>query len=90
MGTNYQMPLGPEFTASWGLFRNRFTAECVKAPTGGEVLVIDYVADDNRIKPIDLSTVILFGLHVYDYQFPLDDLIELVRSQRDAKLKAGN
>ena len=89
-GTNYQMPLGPDFTAHWGLFRNRFTAECVKAPTGGEVLVIDYVPDDKRIQPIDLSTVILFGLHVFDYQFPLDDLIELVRTQRDAKLKAGN
>jgi Protein of unknown function (DUF3089) len=88
-GTNYQDPLPPEFTAYWGLFRNRFTAECVKAPSGGEVLVIDYVPGDMRIKPVDLSTVILAGLHVFDYQFPLDDLIELVRSQRDAKLKAG-
>jgi hypothetical protein len=51
--------------------------------------VIDYVPDDKRIKPVDLSTVILFGLHVFDYQFPLDDMIELVRTQRDAKLKAG-
>ena len=37
---------------------------------------------------LDLSRVIGFGLHVFDYQFPLDDLVELVRSQRDAKLAA--
>jgi hypothetical protein len=88
-GTSYQMPLGPEFTAFWGLFRNRFTAECVKAPSGGEVLQIAYVEGDTRKMPIDLVTEIGGGLHVFDYQFPLDDLVELVRSQRDAKLKAG-
>jgi Protein of unknown function (DUF3089) len=88
-GTSYQMPLGSEFTAYWGLFRNRFTAECVKAPSGGEVLRIAYVEGDMRKEPIDLVTEIGGGLHVFDYQFPLDDLVELVRAQRDAKLKAG-
>lgn len=36
---------------------------------------------------LDLRTVVGFGLHVFDYQFPLDDLVELVRKQRDSKLK---
>ena len=56
----------------------------------GQVLRIDYTdaASDMREQFLDLSTVIGFGLHVFDYQFPLDDLIELVRTQREAKLAA--
>lgn len=90
-GTNYSQDLGPEFTATWGLFRNLFTAECVDTSSGGQVLRIDYTDDaaDMRQHPIDLSVVIGFGLHVFDYQFPLDDLVELVRTQRDAKLAAA-
>ncbi len=42
-----------------------------------------------RDKFLDLSTVIGFGLHVFDYQFVLDDMVELVRTQREAKLAAG-
>ena len=89
-GTNYSQDLGPEFTATWGLFRDFFSAECVDTPSGGQVLRIDYTdaADDMRKHPIDLSVVIGFGTHVFDYQYPLDDLVELVRSQRDAKLAA--
>jgi hypothetical protein len=79
-----------DFTANWGLFRDFFSAECVAAPSGGQVLRIDYTdAADMRKQPIDLTKVIGFGLHVFDYQFPLDDLVELVRTQRDAKLAAG-
>jgi hypothetical protein len=89
-GTNYSDDLGPEFAANWGLFRDFFTAECVEAPSGGQVLQIDYTdaPGDMREQFLDLSAVIGFGLHVFDYQFPLDDLIELVRSQREAKLAA--
>jgi hypothetical protein len=87
---SYSSDLGPEFTASWGLFRDFFTAECVAAPSGGQVLRIDYTdtPGDLRARFLDLSRVIGFGLHVFDYQFPLDDLVELVRAQRDAKLAA--
>jgi hypothetical protein len=86
-GATYSPDLGSDFTANWGLFREFFTAECVKAPSGGgQVLQIDYVEGDKRKHVIDLSRVIGFGLHVFDYQFPLDDLVELVRTQRDAKL----
>jgi hypothetical protein len=87
-GGSYSPDLGADFTANWGLYRNFFTAECVSAPSGGQVLQIDYTneAGDMRAKFLDLSTVIGFGLHVFDYQFPLDDLVELVRSQRKAKL----
>ena len=90
-GTNYSDDLGTEFTATWGLFREFFTAECVAAPSGGKVLRIDYTdaAGDMRDKFLDLSTVIGFGLHVFDYQFVLDDMVELVRKQRDARLAAG-
>jgi hypothetical protein len=89
-GTNYSGDLGSDFTAPWGLFRNFFSAECVTAPSGGQVLRIDYTdeAGDTRDHFLDLSRVIGFGLHVFDYQFPLDDLVELVRSQREAKLAA--
>jgi hypothetical protein len=89
-GTNYSGDLGSDFTAPWGLFRNFFSAECVTAPSGGQVLRIDYndAAGDMRDHFLDLSRVIGFGLHVFDYQFPLDDLVELVRSQREAKLAA--
>jgi hypothetical protein len=87
-GTNYSDDLGADFTATWGLYRDFFSAECVEAPSGGQVLMIDYTEDasDMRVKFLDLSVVIGFGLHVFDYQFPLDDLVELVRTQREAKL----
>ena len=88
-GTNYSDDLGPEFTATWGLYRDFFSAECIDAPTGGKVLFIEYTAEpDMREKFLDLSVVIGFGLHVFDYQFPLDDLVEMVRAQREAKLAA--
>jgi hypothetical protein len=89
-GTNYSSDLGPEFTATWGLFRDFFTAECVAAPSGGQVLQIDYANAPGDMRPqfLDLTRVIGFGLHVFDYQFPLDDLVELVREQRDTKLAA--
>jgi hypothetical protein len=89
-GTNYSMDLGPEFTATWGLFRNFFSAECVAAPSGAQVLRIDYtnMPGDVRRQFLDLTRVIGFGLHVFDYQFPLDDLVELVRTQATAKLAA--
>ena len=86
-GTNYSMDLGSEFTGTWGLFRDFFEAECVDAPSGGQVLRINYVEGDSRKHFLDLSRVVGFGLHVFDYQFPLDDLVELVGKQRDAKLK---
>lgn len=79
-----------ELTATWGLFRNFFSAECVEAPSGGQALVIDYTddPDDMRTQFLDLSVVIGFGLHVFDYALPMDDLVELVRTQREAKLAA--
>ena len=53
--------LGTDFTATWGLFRNFFTAECVEAPNGGHVLRIDYTSEpDMREHFLDLSRVIGF------------------------------
>ena len=89
-GANYSPDLGRDFAAPWGLFRGFFTAECVKAPSGGEVLQIAYadVPGEMREQFLNLEREVGFGLHVFDYQFTIDDLIELVRSQRDAKLAA--
>jgi hypothetical protein len=89
-GGSYSEDLGPDFTATWGLYRDFFTAECVEAPSGGQALIIDYTDDpaDMREHFLDLSVVIGFGLHVFDYAFPMDDLVDLVGKQRDAKLAA--
>jgi hypothetical protein len=89
-GSNYAPPLGDDFTAHFGLFRNFFTGECKDAPGGGRVLEINYanMPDDKRAKFLDLSKEIGFGLHVFDYNFLMDDLVELVRSQSNAMAKA--
>ncbi|MDD9941365.1 MAG: DUF3089 domain-containing protein [Myxococcales bacterium] len=90
-GAKYSDDLGEDFTATWGLFRDFFSGECVEAPSGGQVLRIDYTEDPDDVREhfLDLDTVIGFGLHVFDYQFPLDDLLDLVASQREAKLAEG-
>ncbi len=89
-GGSYSDDLGSDFTATWGLYRELFSAECVEAGSGGQALVIDYTDDAADMRPhfLDLSVVIGFGLHVFDYAFAMDDLVELVRTQRDAKLAA--
>jgi hypothetical protein len=89
-GSNYAPALGADFTGHFGLFRNFFTGECKDAPGGGQILEIDYAnqADDKRAKFLDLSTEIGFGLHVFDYNFLMDDLVDLVRSQSEAMVKA--
>jgi hypothetical protein len=89
-GSNYAPALGADFTGHFGLFRNFFTGECKDAPGGGKVLEINYanMADDKRAKFLDLSTEIGFGLHVFDYNFLMDDLVALVQSQSEAMVKA--
>ena len=57
---------------------------------GGQYLEIDYAgkADDKRKHFLDLTREIGFGLHVFDYNFLMDDMVELVRSQAAAMSKA--
>ncbi|HKU38806.1 MAG TPA: DUF3089 domain-containing protein [Polyangiales bacterium] len=90
-GSNYAPALGDDFTAHFGLFRNFFTGECKTAPSGGQYLEIAYAKMDGdpRKEFLDLSREIGGGLHVFDYNFLMDDLIDLVRSQAEAKAKAG-
>jgi hypothetical protein len=90
-GSDYAPPLGPDFTAHFGLFRGLFTAECKPAPQGGgQYLEVKYTdaPGDMRKHFLDLSKEIAFGTHVFDYDYPTDDLIELVRSQSEAMMKA--
>ncbi len=90
-GSNYAPELGPSFTGYFGLFRNFFTGECKDAPSGGKYLEIAYarMPNDMRTEFLDLSREIGGGLHVFDYNFLIDDLIDLVRTQADAKANAG-
>jgi hypothetical protein len=89
-GSNYAPALGDQFTAHFGLFRGFFSGECKDAPGGGKYLEIDYtnMSGDMRNHFLDLSTEIGFGLHVFDYNFLMDDLIALVASQSAAMAKA--
>jgi Protein of unknown function (DUF3089) len=89
-GSTYAPDLGTDFTAPWGLFRDFFSAECVAAPSGGQYLRIDYAnaAGDMRDQFLDLSREIGGGLHVFDYNVILDDLVELVGKQAAAKAAA--
>lgn len=88
-GSVYAPDLGPDFTAPWGLFRDFFSAECAAAPSGGQYLRIEYAntAGDMRDQFLDLSVEIGGGLHVFDYNVMLDDLVELVGKQAAAKAR---
>lgn len=90
-GSPYAPALGADFTAHFGLFRDFFKAECKPAPSGGgQYLEIDYANQpgDMRKHFLDLSKEIGFGLHVFDYNFVMDDMVELVRTQAAAMSKA--
>jgi hypothetical protein len=89
-GSNYAPALGADFTAHFGLFRGFFTGECKDAPGGGKVLEIDYsnMSGDMRKHFLDITREYGFGLHVFDYNFLMDDLLDLVKSQEDAMVKA--
>ncbi|HKU43982.1 MAG TPA: DUF3089 domain-containing protein [Polyangiales bacterium] len=89
-GSSYAPALGPDFTAHWGLFRGFFSGECKDAPSGGKYLEIDYtkMAGDKRDKFLNISREYGFGLHVFDYAFLMDDLLDLVHAQSEAMAKA--
>lgn len=87
-GSDYAPKLSADFTAHWGLFRNFFTGECKDAPSGGKYLEIAYVDGDMRKHFLDVDREYGFGLHVFDYAFLMDDLLDLVKAQEDAMVKA--
>lgn len=89
-GSSYAPALGADFTAHWGLFRNFFSGECKDAPGGGKYLEIDYtkMPDDKRKEFLNITREYGFGLHVFDYAFLMDDLLDLVDAQTKAMVKA--
>jgi hypothetical protein len=89
-GSTYAPALGPDFTAHWGLFRDFFTSECKTAPGGGKYLEINYtgMSGDMRKHFLDITREYGFGLHVFDYAFLMDNLLDLVHSQEEAMVKA--
>jgi len=89
-GSTYAPALGAEFSAHFGLFRDFFTGECKPAPGGGQYLEINYTgtSSDMRKHFLDITREYGFGLHVFDYNFLMDDLLALVKSQEDAMVAA--
>lgn len=78
-----------DFTTPYGLYRDFFRGECV-TKDGAQYLEIsiDKTPDDQRpVPPYRSATIeaIGFGLHIADYNLPLDDLLRAVGLQAAAK-----
>ncbi|MET0341039.1 MAG: DUF3089 domain-containing protein [Polyangiales bacterium] len=81
---------GAEFTEPFALFRNLFEGECVvDRQSGASYLAIAYHKDpaDKRREYVDLTprTGGGMGLHIVDYHFAVDDLLEIVSKQIAAR-----
>jgi hypothetical protein len=82
---------GAEFSEPWALYRGLFQGECINAANGARHLSIKYVdvPDDKRVRFLDFSKVrgaeVGLGLHVFDYNFAVDDLLDVVAKQAAAK-----
>lgn len=82
------LPDGIAEKAPFVLYRDLFEAQCV---TRDNVRVLEVrprqTAGDVRQNPIDFDTVLTrsaLGLHIYDMQFGMGDLIDLVRIKSEA------
>lgn len=74
--------------APFVLYRDFYEARCVAY---GDVQVLEIkkrnIAGDSRTNPIDFDTVLTrstLGLHIYDMQFAMGDLIDTVRIRAEA------
>jgi hypothetical protein len=82
-------------TTPWVLYRDLFEGECMRVGDGDQFLAIRMAdnPDDQREAPVDFSSVtgvsLDLGLHVLDFTFPEDDLIDLVGQQAAAKAAAN-
>lgn len=83
------LPEGIAEKAPFVLYRDFYEARCV---AHGDVRVLEVrprqTAGDVRQNPIDFDTVMtrsVLGLHVYDMQFGMGDLIDLVRIKAEAR-----
>ena len=64
--------------------QDHYTASCVRS-NGAHVLMTAPVGSARTLTPIPNPT---WGLHLADMNLPLGDLVELVRTQTRALLKA--
>lgn len=81
--TNFMRPnFGPQFTEPFALFRNLFEGECVDGN-----LLISYHKDpaDQRREYVSLQGGGGMGLHIMDFHFAVDDLLEVVSKQIAAR-----
>jgi hypothetical protein len=84
-----RLPEGIDEKAPFVLYRDFYEAQCV---TRGDVRVLEVrpreAVGDRRQNPIDLDSVLVnssLGLHIYDIQFGMGDLIDLVRAKAEAR-----
>lgn len=86
------IPQVTDIRAPWVLFRNFFQGECKRVGDGDQFLAISVAdaPDDRREAFVDFGSVLGanldLGLHVLDFSFPLDDLVDLVGKQVAAKV----
>jgi hypothetical protein len=75
---------GIEYDTPFVLYRDLYTSRCETDVDGNQYLAIGVEpgVGDVRQNPIDFGQPLLnpglLGLHVFDYNFPLGDLLELV------------
>lgn len=82
------MPAATGFTTPYVLYRNFFQGRCVHGERLN-YLEIAAAPDEGDLRPVpayrnDLLESVGFGLHVLDFAFAQDDLIEAVRLQAEA------
>jgi hypothetical protein len=74
--------VGDDAGAAFLLYRDVFTGRCVGKNGANYLEIASLIADagDPRGRP-PYGSLPGFGLHVYDWHFPMDDLIDLVTQQ---------
>jgi hypothetical protein len=87
-------PLPQDIGTPFALYRDLFKGECATTDSGAVYLKITLdttIADDKRTPPWRNTNVeaIGMGLHLVDYQIPLEDLIQAVKKQADQVAKAA-
>ena len=81
-------PLPDDLATPFAVYRDLFRGECVNADGASYLkITIEPASDtDTRVPPWRNSLVegLGFGLHLVDYQIPLEDLIDVVAQQAQA------
>ncbi len=84
-----KMTLPAEIDKDWALYRDFYTSECIQEE--GETWLSIGTADDpadQRTDIVDYDIVLLspmiLGTHVFDYHFPMQELLDLVERQAQA------